>query len=213
MGKPAPVFRKNYPSQEYSCLEDIVAAFTEEHGLSPSMGVFGVAGPVKRNRARITNLPWLIDGESLQDTTCLNEAVLLNDIEAMAYSLPFLTEDDRVPVRTGREEQHGVKALIAPGTGLGMAFLTWDGQAYRAYGSEGGHTEFGPRNELEIELLTFLSHRFHHVSYERVCSGMGIPNLYAFFRESGRYVEQVELTEKISGTPDITPGDCQCRCR
>ncbi|WP_028579903.1 glucokinase [Desulfogranum japonicum] len=204
-GDSTPLVKKKYPSQEYCCLEDIVTSFMKEHGLFPDKGVFGVAGPVKRNRARITNLPWIIDGEELQSATCLTQAVLLNDIQAMAYALPFLNGDDSVCICHGIEEKKGVKALIAPGTGLGMGFLTWDGKKYRAHGSEGGHTEFGPRTELEIELLNYLRQRFEHVSYERVCSGMGIPNLYAFLRDTGKYEEPRELREQFERISDITP--------
>jgi glucokinase len=124
---------------------------------------FGVAGPVVAGRATITNLPWTMDEIQLQAELHIPSVRLLNDLDAIA--------------------------VIAPGTGLGEAFLTWDGSRYRAHTSEGGHCDFAPTNPFEMGLLRYLQQRLTHVSVEQVCSGKGLPNIYAYLKDSG-YAEE-----------------------
>lgn len=204
-GPLAPVAKKDYPSKKHSGLEDIVNTFLAEQKRQVSRACFGVAGPVKDNTAAITNLPWVIQTQMLQKKTTLEDITLLNDIEAMGYAIPTLDEAYLVSIHKGIPEKNGVIALIAPGTGLGEVFLIWDGKKYRAHRSEGGHTEFGPRNDLEAELLIYLRKKYDHVSYERVCSGMGLPNLYEFFRGTGRFDEPAALAGAFEGVKDVTP--------
>jgi glucokinase len=116
-----------------------------------------------------------------------------------------LEREDVEVLKLGEVEPEGPIAVVAPGTGLGEAFLFWDGERYRAIASEGGHTDFAPATPLELELLAFLQPRLGHVSYERVCSGIGIPNLYRFFLETGKYEEPAWLAEKLGRTNDPTP--------
>lgn len=204
-GPLAPVAKKDYPSRNYDCLEDIVNTFLDAQKQPVSRACLGVAGPVKDNAASITNLPWTIQTQTLQLETELQEVALLNDLEAMGYAIPILGATGVVPIQKGKPDKYGVKALIAPGTGLGEVFLIWDGKRYQAYSSEGGHTEFGPRNDLEIALLNYLRKKYDHVSYERVCSGMGLPNLYDFFRDTGRFNEPAALARTMEGVEDVTP--------
>jgi glucokinase len=131
--------------------------------------------------------------------------VLLNDLEAIANAIPYLEAEDVVQLRDGQPEEKQPIAVIAPGTGLGEAFLIWNGRHYQALPTEGGHTDFAPATPLELDLLTFLQPRLNHVSYERVCSGIGIPNLYQFLKESGRHPEPAWLAQALANAEDKTP--------
>src|SRR5262245_47186039 len=146
---------------------------------------FAVAGPVAGGRAKLTNLPWVLDEGDLRDAFRLRSVRLLNDLEATTHAVPFLRADDLHTLHEGAAAPGGALAVIAPGTGLGEAFLTWDGAAYRAHPSEGGHCDFAPLDPRQAGLLCFLQDRFAHVSYERVCSGLGIPYIYDYLRDSG----------------------------
>jgi glucokinase len=108
-------------------------------------------------------------------------------------------------VNDATAEETGAIAVVAPGTGLGEAFLTWDGSRYVAQPSEGGHADFAPTNPLEVGLLQYLWERYEHVSYERVCSGLGIPNIYAYLRDSGYAAEPAWLAEVLAQAQDPTP--------
>ncbi len=153
----------------------------------------------------ITNLPWVISGREIRRTFDLDVVHLLNDLEAIASSVPHLEPSDLFTLNEGESEAEGAIAVIAPGTGLGEAFLTWDGQRYRAHPSEGGHASFAPNTPQQRELLAYLQGRFRHVSCERVCSGSGIPNIYDFLRDSGRFDEPAWLREELSAAEDVTP--------
>ena len=167
--------------------------------------VFGVAGPVVDGQVIGTNLPWQLDEASLRKSLDLSSARLLNDLEAIAYAVPILGEDDLCTLSEGQRDPKGALGVIAPGTGLGEAFLTWEGSGYRAHPSEGGHADFAPNTPLQIELLRYLQERHGHVSYERVCSGRGLPNIYAFLRDSGHAQEPAWLAEQLASTSDPTP--------
>ena len=204
-GPDAPIVQKIYQSRAYAGLEEIVHSFLSGHQISVSRASIGVAGPIKNNQATITNLPWVINGDKLGHETGISHVSLLNDLEAMAHAIPNLDDSMLETINAGVPMAESVKALIAPGTGLGEVFLTWDGSRYQPHRSEGGHTEFGPRNKLEIELLSYMLERYEHVSYEWVCSGIGIPNLYCFLRDTGRFPEPVSLARALAETEDKTP--------
>lgn len=204
-GPDTPVAEKKYRSQDYRGLGDIVRSFLSEHQVVVERASFGVAGPIKNNQASITNLTWIIDGNNLSGDLGISKVTLLNDLEAMAYAIPNLDKTMLETIKPGAAISKHVKALIAPGTGLGEVFLTWNGRHYQPHSSEGGHTEFGPRNTLEIELLSYMLKRYDHVSYEWVCSGIGIPNLYSFFKDSGRYPEPPTLAKLLKETKDKSP--------
>lgn len=198
-GPSRPVFEEVCPSGSYGSLQALVREFTSRHGIrGADHAVFGVAGPVVGDRARITNLPWEIDARVLREEFGIGRVRLINDLQALAYGIPLLPNTDLLTIQEGRAEATGPIAVIAAGTGLGQAYLTWEGSRYLAHASEGGHTEFGPSNGLELELLEYLMERFGHVSYERVCSGSGIPNIYAFLRERGGYEEPAWLAGKLA---------------
>ena len=166
---------------------------------------FGVAGPVMDNQARITNLPWHIDGGAIAERFAFEQAHLLNDLEAIATAVPHLRSEDLVTLNIGEPDRQGTIGVIAPGTGLGEAFISWDGDRYQAHPSEGGHASFAPANQEQIELLTYLWGRFNHVSYERVCSGSGIPNLYDYLQQCGRFAEPDWLKAELDKVEDRSP--------
>lgn len=205
-GPHHPVIEATFPSGNYSSLEAILRAFKAQVKQPVERAYFGVAGPVVNGRATITNLPWVIEEKHIADEFGLTSARLLNDLEALASAIPYLKPDDLFTLNHGQAEPHGSIGVIAPGTGLGEGYMTWDGTAYRAHPSEGGHTNFGPTDQLEVDLLRYLQQRFgSHVSYERVCSGIGIPNIYAFLTESGHFEEPAWLAEKLAQADDPTP--------
>jgi glucokinase len=156
-------------------------------------------------QCRITNLPWIIREKKIQHVFQIASVRLINDLEAIANAIPFLGPADLFILNPGQVVRRGNMAVIAPGTGLGEAFLTWDGQCYRAYASEGGHADFAPRSSLELELLLDLRERFGHVSWENICSGKGISRIYQFFKSKGYGEEPVWLSEKLNRGSDPTP--------
>lgn len=192
-------------NREYNSLEAVIATFLQDKDVTITSASFGVAGPVVRGRAQITNLPWLIEAERIQAQFGFPQVYLLNDLEAIASAVPHLTADDLVTLQTGQPEPQGAIAVIAPGTGLGEAFLVWNGRSYQAHPSEGGHVSFGPTNLEQIELLKYMLGKFNHVSVERVCSGSGLPNIYNSLREQGRYAEPDWLREELATAVDPTP--------
>ena len=204
-GPQHPLVEATFPSRGYPNLEALATEFLSQVAYGVDHASFGVAGPVHRGRAETTNLPWAMDETQLARTLNLSSVRLLNDLAAIAHAVPFLGPDDLVTLNAGQPDAGGTIAVIAPGTGLGQAFLTWDGARYRAYASEGGHADFAPTTPIELELLTYLLKRFDHVSYERVCSGRGIPNLYAFLKDSGRGKEPAWLTKALAEAQDPTP--------
>jgi glucokinase len=204
-GIRAPLVEATFPSARYPSLEALVREFLPQVDVEVERASFGVAGPVVAGRATITNLPWVMAEEQLQDTLHLSSVWLLNDLNAIAHAVPFLDLADLHTLNDGQPAPEGTIAVIAPGTGLGEAFLTWDGSRYRPHASEGGHADFAPNNPLEADLLRYLQHRFEHVSYERVCSGRGLPNIYAFLKDSGYADEPAWLAEELAAADDPTP--------
>lgn len=204
-GPRAPVAQETFSSGDYDSLEGIVDAFLADHDVELTRASFGVAGPVQDGYATLTNLPWNVDAERLCDHLGGVPVGVLNDLEAIANALPFLTEKECHTLNAGSPDERGNMAVIAPGTGLGEAFVTWGGERYRAHGSEGGHADFAPTTPRQIALLQYLQEKFTHVSCERVCSGSGIPNIYRFLRDCGRADEPAWLTDKLAQVDDIAP--------
>jgi glucokinase len=174
------VAERTYPSAEFSGLEAIVAGFLREQSASCRAASFGIAGPVVGRRARTTNLPWVVDADSLEEGTGIARVSLLNDLEATAWGLPLVEESGLHTLNRGTDGASGNWAVIAAGTGLGEAGLHWDGQRYRPFACEGGHASYSPTDELTDDLLRYLRQRFESVSWERVLSGPGLADLYRF---------------------------------
>jgi len=200
-----PVQTQTYSSQDYDSLEQILKDFLTEKNYHLDSASFGVAGPVKDGQSNPTNLSWKMDERTLSQALDGTPAHLINDLAAIAQAVPNLSQDDLETIKPGKKETGGTIAVIAPGTGLGEAYLTWDGERYRAFPSEGGHTDFGPVTGEQRDLLAYLLPKFEHVSYERVCSGIGIPNLYNFLKETQRYPEPEWLRRKLAQADDPTP--------
>ena len=201
----SPVAEREYHSASYPGLADIARVFLAESGQKAEFGCFDVAGPVVEGRAHITNLPWTMDEQGLARDIGLRRVKLLNDLRAVANAVPVLLPQDRHTLNAGEAEPHGQIAVIAPGTGLGEAFLVWNGTEYIACESEGGHASFAPTNERQVALLRYLSHRFGEVSFERVCSGIGIGNLYDFLRDAGAHPETPAFAAQLAKAADRTP--------
>ena len=196
-----------FASGRFPSLEAMVSQFLTQVELEIDRASFGVAGPVVDGRATITNLPWVMNEEGLQVALRLpDQSVrLLNDLDAVAHAVPWLGLDDLFTLNQGQAAPRGAIAVIAPGTGLGEAFLTWDGIRYRAHASEGGHADFAPSKPLESGLLHYLQGHLDHVSYERVCSGSGLPNIYHYLRDRSYAEEPSWLAERLAAAEDPTP--------
>ena len=203
-GEAGAVVEKRYRSDDYESLEAIIEEFLGE-GDAPAAACFGVAGPVNDQQSKITNLPWHISGAAIAQRFSISRVKLMNDLEALASAIPFFQDDDLHTLHEGVGEAHGTIGVIAPGTGLGAAYLIWTGREYKAMPSEGGHAAFSPHTDLEIELLQFLRQRFRHVSFERICSGKHLPNIYDFFRQRKTFPEPDWLAEALEENEDRTP--------
>ena len=195
-----------FPSQGHASLEEILAKFLDAAAPPLSAGCFGVAGAVIEGKCKTTNLPWELDEVQLAHSIKAPRVKLLNDLEAAAYGMLHLHEDELCPLNPDAlPRRKGNVAVIAAGTGLGEAMLYWDGQNHHPLASEGGHADFAPRTDEEIALLRWLQAKFGHVSYERILSGPGFHNVFSFLRESGRYPESAALKEALAagGDPNI----------
>ncbi|MGC9356876.1 MAG: glucokinase [Anaerolineae bacterium] len=204
-GLREPLIERTLPSGKFPSLEALVKEFLKDVEVSIERVCFGVAGPVVGGKATITNLPWVMDQEQLHKALPVDAVRLLNDLTAIAYAVPFLEEGDLHNLNEGRCVPGGAMAVIAPGTGLGEAFLTWEETHYSAHASEGGHADFAPVSKTDIALLHFLQERFEHVSCERIASGRGLPNIYDFFKETGRAEEPEWLAEQLAQVSDRAP--------
>lgn len=193
-----------FPSSNYPDFQSLLESYLRTITSDIEAACFGVAGPVVGGRASITNLGWAMDEKHL-GAMLHAPVLLLNDLEAVATSVPHLQPSHLCCLNTGMPQPGGAIGVIAPGTGLGEAFLTWDGTRYRAHSTEGGHCDFAPTDQRQTGLLKFLQDQFGHVSYERVCSGIGIPNIYAYLRQNTDLTEPQWLARKLSETSDATP--------
>jgi glucokinase len=165
---------------------------------------FGIAGPIVDDKVKTPNLAWIVDRAELSRGLKLDSVHLLNDLEAAAYGIFTLEQDDVFTLNEGVMRSSGDKALIAAGTGLGQAILHDDGRRFHPLASEGGHGDFAARNELEIELLRYLLSRYSHVSCERVVSGPGLLNIYRFLKEARRVQEPPWLAERLAAADDLS---------
>jgi glucokinase len=173
---------ERFPAKEYSGLEAIVKEFLG--GEKATAACFGVPGPVRAGRLRLTNLPWTLDSAELSASLGIQHVFLINDLEANGYGIAELQPEQIYTLSDGDPSQLGNRALIAAGTGLGEGLLMWNGRSHIPYPSEGGHADFAPRNEDEIDLLRFLKQKYEgRVSWERVVSGMGMTSVFEFLRD------------------------------
>lgn len=203
--RPLPEIRETFSSRESSSLEAILDAFIDRHPVPVAGACFGIAGPVTEGRSRTTNLPWEIDGERIRRRFDWPKVRLINDLTATAMAIPVLSRRELLSINPGRRPTGYNLALVAPGTGLGMALLVGMDDRPVPVESEGGHADFSPACREEIELWSFLHARFGHVSIERVLSGPGLVNIYSWLRETGKYREPGWLSRALqSGNPART---------
>ena len=197
-GHLTPVVEGVFPSRDHSGLDEIVGQFVAKQSLRPDVACFGVAGPVRNGKVETSNLPWTVEASRLAGELHLASALLINDLEANAWGIASLGEQDQVALNRVKGMPVGNQAVISAGTGLGEAGLFWNGNGYEIFASEGGHCDFAPRTELEIELLRYLVARFGHVSFERIVSGPGLVNVYNFLRDTHRGEESQWLTDELA---------------
>jgi glucokinase len=190
---------QKFASQEFPSLAAIIDRFLDGERIDGA--AFGVAGPVVDGRSHVVNLRWPVDAKALTRRLGLRVQVI-NDVEATGWGIPELPPARFATLTPGVKAGRGNAALIAAGTGLGMSLLVVDGARFRPQSSEGGHQEFGPRTELEIELLRFLRRRHGRVSIERVVSGAGISAVYQYLIEAGLGRESAAMTRRLSEASD-----------
>lgn len=198
-GKLSHVRDEKYPAQEHAGLEEIVKKFFEESGRPEvTAACFGVPGPVRGGRLKLTNLPWTLDSRELSIALAIEHLFLINDLEANGYGIPELSADQIFELSAGDPSAVGNRGLVSAGTGLGEALLAWNGKMHTPMASEGGHCDFSARNEIEIDLLRYLQKTLNgRVSFERVVSGIGIKNIYAFLRDEKKLEEPAWLKERM----------------
>src|SRR5271155_4495136 len=203
-GPHAPLAQERIHSADYPSLQAIVREFLAKAQKPIDRACFAVAGPVIGGRVKTTNLPWVIEEISIAEELNINlrSVHLINDLEAIARAVPILRPTDVQTINAGEPVAKGAIAVIAPGTGLGESFLTWDGFHYLAHSSEGGHSDFAPTDERQIRLLEYMLKLFDHVSFEHVCSGIGIPHLYRFLRDVEHLPEEPEVGKLVDSAGD-----------
>ncbi len=206
---------EKFPAADYACLDDVVIKFLSDGQEKRDEIVaccFGCPGPVKDGRLKLTNLPWTLDSRDLQRTLGIEHIFLINDLEANGYGIPELANDQIFTLHTGDAGGVGHRGLISAGTGLGECVLVWEPKLRRhtPLPSEGGHVDFAPRNEQEIKLLRYLHGTLNgRVSFERVVSGIGIRNIYAFLRDDQKMEEPDWLRKRIeTEDPNAVIGSC-----
>lgn len=199
-----PQHEATFKSSKYPSLKAVIAEFLSDTKATIERVVVGVPGPVVNGESTTTNLPWTIAEDSLREALDLDQVKLLNDLEATGYGVPHLGSDD-LHVLNDVEPRSGTKAVVAPGTGLGEAILFFQRGHYHVIPSEGGHTDFAPTNLFQIELLRYLLGKFNHVSYERICSGMGLPFIYQYLNENRYAPELSKVAKALRKVDDPTP--------
>ena len=190
-----------FASRDFGSLIDVIIAFETQTSMPKiDAACFGIAGPVIEGRCRTTNLPWDISTSDLQEYLNIEKMRLMNDLEATAYGMLYLPEDEFVDLNPTGRVMDGNRAIIAAGTGLGEAMLFYDGSDYHPIGSEGGHCDFAPVTGQQDELLKWMRNRYPgHVSYERILSGPGIYTLYEFLYESGFAPQPASMMQITEG--------------
>ncbi len=209
------LYEQRFAGADYASFSDVLRAFLEAAKIhlsklpTLSAACFGIAGPVRDRRSQLTNLGWSFDSDRLAEEFNIAKVSLINDFVAVGYGVLGLQPHDLHTLQDGQVVERSPIGVIGAGTGLGEAFLGWNGDRYEVYPTEGGHADFAPRNELEIELLQYLLKRHDRVSVERVASGTGIVAIYQFLRD--RQVappESAEIAEKVRlwEAGDLTSG-------
>jgi glucokinase len=199
-GRLQHVTDERFPAREFDGLEAVVRRFlSNQGGPDVTSACFGVPGPVRNGRLKLTNLPWMLDAREIARNLDIDHIFLINDLEANGYGISELTKDQVYTLSSGDPSVIGNRGLMSAGTGLGQAVLMWNGKMHVPIASEGGHCDFAPRNDTEIELLRYLQQTLGgRVSYERVVSGLGLKNVYSFLKDHEGMSESPELRERMA---------------
>lgn len=201
---PGPLLQQHtFQNKLYPSFDDLLCEFLDQGSQPPTSACFGVAGPVMANAVKMTNLNWSIEGELLQERHGFDRVFLINDLVATAMGAMHLSASDLYALNPGISTAGGVMAVLAPGSGLGEAFMVPHKGVYHPYPSEGGHASFAPRNAEQIDLLAFMLKRHPHVSVELVCSGLALPELFAF--QATRQTAPAWLLDQLAEASDQTP--------
>ena len=185
-GKLICIGMKRYASKDYHDILIFITKFMEEIGESITRidaACFAVAGPILAGRVQLTNLPWGIDEAEVSKALNIKKVRLLNDFCASGYGIEALTHEQLYTLQFGKLQEHAPKAIIGAGTGLGVAVMHWVNKGYSVMSTEGGHVDFAPTDDIQMELLGYLRKKYHRVSAERVLSGQGLVNIYRFVRD------------------------------
>src|SRR6202789_2478036 len=212
-GRLGLVRENKFPSSEHATLDEVVKTFlAQAEGSKEDIlaACFGCPGPVRDGRLKLTNLPWILDTRDLVKSFSIPHISLINDLEANGYGIPELAPESIFTLHDGDPEATGHAGLMAAGTGLGQALLIWDGTKHRPIPSEGGHCDFAARSNREIALLEYLRGTLKgRVSWERVVSGLGIKNVYAFLRDVEKISEPGWLHDRmLAEDPNVVISQC-----
>lgn len=208
---------EKFPAHQFSSLDGVVNRFLAGDEKTPAVNkeaiaaaCFGCPGPVREGRLKLTNLPWTLDVHELSRALSIHNVFLINDLEANGYGIPELEGDKIFTLHAGDGSAVGHRGLVSPGTGLGEALLIWDGKHHRPIPSEGGHADFAPRTDREIAMLQYLRRMLNgRVSVERVVSGIGIKNIYAYLRDVEKLDEPQWLRDRMAAEdPNAVIGQC-----
>lgn len=195
-GALQPIKQRSYRTKDHSSFQEIVKKFKNEDLPEIDSACLGVAGPVNEGVVQGTNFPWILDEKEIRGELGIRQVAIINDMEANAFGLGALEDFDFEELRKGSEIA-GNAVIISPGTGLGEAGLFWDGKAYHPFATEGGHSEFSPRNQFDADLWHFLHQKYGLVSWERILSGSGIHDIYQFLVNSRGIKEPAWFKERI----------------
>jgi glucokinase len=215
-GKLAMVYSHRFASKGFASFDLIVKEFTRL--ATPHLGDdkihaagFGIAGPVIRGQVRATNLPWIVEASQLKSQIAVEHVELMNDLGAWGHSLQHLAPEDFCVLNPGTPEEGGTRALLAAGTGLGESILVWHGGRYHVVPSEGGHSDFAPHSEQQIELLRFMRRRYPQVSWELILSGRGFRTIHEFLSPNIRHASFEDPDSDPA--PEITRNGLNKSCR
>lgn len=189
---------EKFASQQFSSLTEVLKLFFQGKE-KVDAACFGIAGPVCERKCKTTNIPWMVSADDLEKEMKIGRVDLINDLEANAWGLKLLKPEEFFVVNEGKKVA-GNQALISAGTGLGEAGIYWDGKDHHPFACEGGHCDFGPINEEQLDLLVYLMKKFGHVSYERIVSGMGLVDLYRFLIDTKREKPNPEVDRAMQET-------------
>lgn len=203
-GKMVLQLEETYTTNHHNSLTEIILDFIKKNNFEkPDRISIGAAGPVVNGTCHTTNIKFKIDVTELSRDLQINKVYLINDLEATAFGMTEVDDEFIITMRNGNPSIGGHIAILAPGTGLGEACLFWDGKYLRPMPSEGGHSEFAPRTDVEFELVKFLQKTYGEIIvWERLVSGPAIYKIYEFLRDVKGYEEQAWLTQKLAEAKD-----------